>query len=427
MEEWDSFDSISSAEGMWLTDTKGNKMIDAVASMWCNVWGHSKPELVKALHIQTEKLQHTSMFNLTHEPGEKLASSLIKLNPHMHKVFFSDNGSSAMEISLKIALQYWKNKGINNKTKIAALERSYHGDTFGAMSIGYVPEFFQNFKRQLLPVIYFPVPSKYRTRKKFTASDHQQYCLDVIEKKLSNDNTIAALVMESGAQVAGGVNIYPKGFQRDIYKACRKYDTLLVMDEIATGFGRLGSMTEYANQNSKPDIVSFGKMLTGGYLSMAATLVTKKIYDAFLGKFDEKRHLFHGHTYTGNALAAAVANENMRLYQKTSLIKRIRKTAKVFEDHYSEIIDIDVVGNIRHKGMLMGIELVQNKKTKKPITAKQSINKVIYEQGRRNGIYLRTLGSIVMLVPPLAITEDELTLLIKRAIKTINLAQKFLR
>ena len=420
MSEWGSFDTITKGKGIWLIDSKGNKIIDAVGSMWCNVWGHSNPQLVKAITSQSKKIQHSSLFNLTNEPVEKLADKLIKISPGMNKVFFSDNGSSAMEIAIKMALQYWKNIGERNRTKIATVENGYHGDTFGAMSVGYVPEFFAKFKEQLFPTIQFPVPNKYRIPKGLTFADYQNNCLEKIEKRFSKKDDIAAFIMESGAQMAGGVIIYPKDFQKKISKLCKKYDILFVLDEIATGFGRLGSMVQYQEQQSMPDIVAYGKMLTGGYLTMAATLANKKIYDSFSGEFNDWKHLFHGHTYTGNPIAAAVANENIHMYKKYNLIKKIQKTSKVFEKFYDEILDIDIVGDIRHKGMLMGIELVSNKEKKIPIKTKKSINKVFFEEGKKQGIYLRTLGNIVMLVPPLSIQDNELELLLKRTIKTIQ-------
>ena len=420
MSEWGSFDTITKGKGIWLIDSKGNKIIDAVGSMWCNVWGHSNTQLVKAITTQSKKIQHSSLFNLTNEPVEKLADKLIKISPGMNKVFFSDNGSSAMEIAIKMALQYWKNIGEKNRTKIATVENGYHGDTFGAMSVGYVPEFFAKFKEQLFPTIQFPVPNKYRIPKGLTFADYQNNCLEKIEKRFSKKDDIAAFIMESGAQMAGGVIIYPKDFQKKISKLCKKYDILFVLDEIATGFGRLGSMVQYQEQQSMPDIVAYGKMLTGGYLTMAATLANKKIYDSFSGEFNDWKHLFHGHTYTGNPIAAAVANENIHMYKKYNLIKKIQKTSKVFEKFYDEILDIDIVGDIRHKGMLMGIELVSNKEKKIPIKTKKSINKVFFEEGKKQGIYLRTLGNIVMLVPPLSIQDNELELLLKRTIKTIQ-------
>jgi len=423
MKEWNSFNEIVKSKGMYLIDSDGNNFLDGVGSMWCNVWGHSKPELINAITTQSKKLQHSSMFNLTNEPAEKLAESLIKMSPGMHRVFYSDNGSSAMEIALKMSLQYWDNIGELKKTKIVTLENGYHGDTFGAMAVGYVPKFFGKFKKYLFPTIQVPVPNKYRIPKGYNYLDYQNFCLDKIEKQFFKDDKIATFVMESGAQVAGGVIIFPKEFQMKISKLCKKYNVLLVLDEIATGFGRLGSMIQYTEQKSIPDIVAYGKMLTGGYLTMAATLANKKIYDSFLGEFNDWKHLFHGHTYTGNPLSAAVANENLKLYQKNNLIKKIQKTSKIFEEYYDKISDIKMVGDIRHKGMLMGIELVKDKKSKTPIKPKKSINKIFFDEGKKHGIYLRTLGNIIMLVPPLAISEKELNSLLNRTIDTIKSAQ----
>jgi len=288
------------------------------------------------------------------------------------------------------------------------------------MSVGYVPEFFSKFKNQLFPVIRTPVPNKYRIPKKFSYKEYQKICLDNIEKLFTTDDKIAAYVRESGAQVAGGVIIYPKDFQKKISILCKKYNILFVVDEVATGFGRLGSLVEYKSQQSIPDIVAFGKMLTGGYITMAATLTSKKIYEGFLGNFNDQKHLFHGHTYTGNPIAAAVANKNLELYEKANLISQIAKTSKIFEKRINEIEELELVGNIRFKGLLMGIELVKDKKKKTPISSKKSINKIIFDEARKNKIYLRTLGNIVMLVPPLAISVKELNFLVDAAIKTIK-------
>jgi len=420
MSEWSKFPKIIRGEGMWLIDEDGNRFLDGVASMWCNVWGHSKKELINAIIKQTKKLQHSSSFNFTNEPVEILAKKLVKLSPNMTNVFFSDNGSTAMEVAIKIALQYWKNHDIKNKTKIATLKNGYHGDTFGAMSVGYVPEFFSKFRTKLFPTIQFPVPQNNLIPKNMTCDEFEQQCLSNIEKKLESDDSIAAFIMESGAQMAGGVIIYPKNFQKKIGQICRKNNVLLVLDEIATGFGRLGSMIEYKSQNCTPDIVSFGKMLTGGYLTFAATLTTKKIYDSFLGKFSETKHLFHGHTYTGNPISAALSLKNLELYEKYNLINKIQKTSKIFKERINEIRNLDLVGDVRHKGMVMGIELVKNKKSKKPFTAERSINKIVFDEGRKNNIYFRTLGNIVMLVPPLAISQNDLNFLLDGTIKTIN-------
>jgi len=420
MSEWNSFTKIVKGQGMWLVDSDGNKILDGVASMWCNVWGHSKKELIRTIKRQSEKIVHSSLFNLTNDQAESLAKRLVSISPNMHRVFYSDDGSTAMEVSFKIALQYWQNRGEKAKSQFATLQNGYHGDTFGAMSVGYVPGFFSKFKGHLHKTIQVPFANSYRLPDNTTPKEYQNQCLEKIEKLLSGNDKIAAFVMESGAQMAGGVNIYQDGFQGKISRMCKKHGVLLVLDEIATGFGRLGSLVEYVSQNSRPDIVSYGKMLTGGYITMAATLVSEKVYDSFLGEYSDMRHIYHGHTFTGNPLSCAVANENLNLYEKTNLIKKIQKTSKVFEKRTQEISDLKAVGDIRHKGMLMGIELVQDKIKKTPISFKRSTNRVIFEEAKKNGIYLRTLGNIVMLVPPLAISESELNCLIDGTIRTIK-------
>ncbi|MFB5630178.1 MAG: adenosylmethionine--8-amino-7-oxononanoate transaminase [Nitrosopumilaceae archaeon] len=424
MQEWGNFDKIVRGKGMWLIDSRGNKLLDGVASMWCNVWGHSKKELINEIIRQSKKIPHSSFFNLTHEHAELLARKLVKISPGLNHVFYSDNGSTAMEIAFKIALQYWKNIGIKNKTKFATLENGYHGDTFGAMSVGYSTQFFSKFKDQLFSTDKIPVPNKYRIPNGYTFLEYQKHCLEKIEMLLSKNKKIAAFVMESGAQLAGGVTIYPSEFQKKISQICKKYDVLLILDEIATGFGRLGSLVEYRTQKSIPDIVAYGKMLTGGYITLGATLTSSKIYDSFLGKFDDMKHLFHGHTYTGNPIATAVANKNLDLYEKYNLIKKINLTSKVFKNSRDDFLKLDLVGDVRTKGMLMGIELVKDKNLKKPIKTKTSINKIIFEEAKLNGIYLRTLGNIVMLVPPLAISQKELNFLIERTILTIRKISK---
>jgi adenosylmethionine-8-amino-7-oxononanoate aminotransferase len=291
------------------------------------------------------------------------------------------------------------------------------------MSIGYVPEFFSKFRSKLFSTLQFKVPKKYNLPKNVTIKEFEDICIEKIENKLSNDDTIAAFVMESGAQVAGGVNIYPKNFQKRINAICKKYNVLFVLDEIATGFGRLGSMIEYESQDCHPDIVSFGKMLTGGYLTFAATLTTRKISNSFLGRFSDKKHLFHGHTYTGNPIAASLALENLKLYDKTKLIQKIQKTSKILENRANEFYELDVVGDVRHKGMLMGVELINNNSNK----TRKSINKIVFEEGKKHNIFFRTLGNVVMLVPPLAISNKEINLLIDGTIKTVEGISKLLK
>lgn len=424
MREWKKFDVITKGKGMWLIDSNGNKLLDGVASMWCNVWGHSKSELVNAMISQARRLQHSSLFNLTNDKAELLAEKLVSISPGMKKVFYSDNGSTAMEIAFKMAIQYWQNIGIKDKTKFVSLENGYHGDTIGAMSIGYAPFFFSKFKKLLFPVIRTPTPHKYRMPTRFTFKEYQNYCIEKIENVFSKRSDLIAFVMESGAQVAGGVIIYPTHFQQKVSQLCKKYDVLFILDEIATGFGRLGSFIEYISQKSVPDIVSYGKMLTGGYLPLAATLTNKRIYESFLGNYKEMRHFFHGHTFTGNPIAAATALTNLSLYEKNKIMSKIKKNSKHFETRIHEIENLPLVGDVRHKGMLMGIELVSDKKKKTPIKTEKSIPKKIFVEAKKHKIYLRTLGHIVMLVPPLAISTNELDFLLDGTIDTIKKVTK---
>jgi adenosylmethionine---8-amino-7-oxononanoate aminotransferase len=420
MNEWPNFDVIVRGKGMWLYDSKGNRMLDGVASMWCNVWGHSRDELVKSMTKQTKRLQHSSLFNLTNDKAEKLAAKIVRLAPGMYRVFYSDDGSTAMEVSAKMALQYWYNKGERKKTKFVTLENGYHGDTIGAMSLGYVPSFFSRYKSILFPTISTPSPNSYRIPNGFTLDEFQNHCIDKIEKTLSQNDKIAAFVMESGAQIAGGVVIYPDGFQRKIGTLCKKYGVLFILDEIATGFGRLGSMIEYQSQKSTPDIVSFGKMLTAGYLPLAVTLASKKVYDSFLGQYQEMKHFFHGHTFTGNPLACSTAITNLELYEKYNIISKIKKSSACLQKRVDEISGLEIVGDVRHKGMLMGIELVSNKAKKSQIAPEKRIHQRIFSEAKKHKIYLRTLGPIIMIVPPLAIPENELDFLVDGTIDTIK-------
>ena len=417
MSEWDSFPNIVRGDGFWLVDSKGNRYLDGVASMWCNVWGHSKKEIISAINQQSKKIIHSSLFNLTNNQAEVLARELVSISPGMNRVFYSDNGSTAMEIAFKAAIQYWQNIGYKNKTVFATLQNGYHGDTFGTMSVGFVPAFFAKFKKNLYKSIQIPFENSYKIQ---NLDKYYTQTIEKIETTLAKNHNIAAFVMESGAQIAGGVNIYQNNFQSQISKICKKHNVLFILDEIATGFGRLGSLVEYTAQKSRPDIVAYGKMLTAGYLPMAATLVTKKIYDSFLSDYSQMKHLYHGHTFTGNTLACAVANKNLELYKKTNLISKVKDTAKHLQKRLEELYQISTVGDIRHKGMLAAIELVSDKAKKTPKTFAKSANKTVFDEAKRHGVYLRTLGNIVMLVPPLAMPKKDIDFLVDGTIKTIK-------
>ncbi len=408
MAEWDRFHSIERGEGMWLVDANGHRMLDAVASMWCNVWGHSEPELVSALASQAARLQHAPLFNLTHPPAEALAGHVLEVCPGMDGVFYSDNGSTATEAAFKMAVQYWNNQGASERLRIAGLEGGYHGDTLGAMAAGYSDAFFGRYEAMTPRGVTLRMPRPGGGPEEWDA------CVQDAAATLEEDQTLAALVMESGAQVAGGARIYPDGFQREITRLCRKNDVLVICDEVATGLGRLGAMAEYSRQGAAPDIAAYGKMLTGGYLPLAATLATGRVREAFLGGYDDNMHLFHGHTYTGNPLAAAVACRNLELYAERRLIRRVRRTSKLLEELLAGAGEMDAVAGVSRGGLLAGIRLDWEP------PAGRSANHVIYHAGRKNGVYLRTLGSTVLLVPPLAVGGDELAMMVSRVLNTVR-------
>lgn len=427
MKDWQDFDIkvISKAKGSWLIDSEGRKYLDGVASMWCNVWGHTRKEIVNAMIDQVKRLQHSTLFGLANEPAILLAQMMVKQAKGMSRVFYSDNGSTAVEVALKMALQYWRNSGKPNRNRFIALQNGYHGDTIGAMSVGYIQNFFANYRKVLFSVHRVPSPYLYRRPNNMSEDEFVNHCIDSMEMILKKNSNVAAVIMESGAQLAGGAIIYPDGYQKEIKKLCEKYGTLLILDEIATGFGRLGSMVEYIKQESMPDIVAFGKMLTAGYLPLAATLSTEEIYNAFLGEFDEYKQLFHGHTFTGNPIGCATAIANLELYKKEKLIENVRRKSKIIEKRLDEIEGYEIVGDVRHKGMLAGIELVNDKKSKRALRLKKErINYLIMRESLKRGVFLRPLGHIMLLVPPLAIPNKELDMLLDVAVEIIECTQK---
>ncbi|MCS7141637.1 MAG: adenosylmethionine--8-amino-7-oxononanoate transaminase [Candidatus Nitrosocaldus sp.] len=435
MSDWLGMDApvIVRGDGFYLVDEQGNRYLDGIASMWCNVWGHSRREIVDAIVEQVRMLQHSTLFGLSNKPSIVLAEMLIRLARGMGKVFYSDDGSTAMEVAVKMAMQYWHNRlgssSNERRREIIALENGYHGDTLGAMSIGYIEHFFKPYEPLLFKVRRVPSPYLYRKRVEMSDADYVQYCLDALEHELkSSEGRVAAVVMESGAQIAGGAIVYPDGYQREVSRICRRYGTLFILDEVATGFGRLGSMVEYMAQDSMPDIVAFGKMLTAGYLPLAVTLATDDVFNAFLGRYEERRHLFHGHTFTGNPIACACAVANLRLYESEGLIPRVRDNAMLMARRLEEFKRYDTVGDVRHKGMLAGIELVKDgKQALERLVDGRRINYAIAEEAIRRGLILRPLGHIMLLVPPLAMSKEELDMLMDKALDVLDAVSRLAR
>ena len=420
MNDWLESDNkvIVRGDGFYLVDSEGNRYLDGCASMWCNVWGHSRKEIISSITRQVKRLQHSTLFGLSNQPATELAEILLKIAKQMDHVFYSDNGSTAIEVALKMALQYWRNKGNTKKNRFLSLEHAYHGDTIGAMSIGYVPQYFRPYKSILRLSKRIPPPESITLL-------NSRHCIDQeysegLEKIFSRySTTCCAMVMESGAQIAGGVNVYPKGFQKTISELCHKYGMLLILDEIATGFGRLGNMVEYLAQRSSPDIVCLGKALTGGYSPLAVTLCRNEIYSNFLSDYSENKQLFHGHTYTGHPVGCSAAIANIRLYMKQNLISRIRTNSIYFRNRLKEIQASSIVGRVVHKGLLGALDLViNNEKKEHPIQMLNDHgnrirpNYFIMEESLKMGVFIRSLGSTIVVIPPLAICKKDFAFLL---------------
>jgi adenosylmethionine---8-amino-7-oxononanoate aminotransferase len=426
MRDWTKWNNrvIVKGDGFYLVDSKGRKYLDGSASMWCNVWGHTDNKVVQAMIDQLKKVPHSTLFGFANAPSTMLAEMLVKLARGMHKVFYTDNGSTAIEVAMKIALQYWYNKGKNQKKDFISLERGYHGDTIGGMSVGYIENFFRAYRPLLLNVHRVPTPLLYGS--KFTnESDLVEWCLEKTESTLKRyKDRCAALIMESGAQIAGGAIIFPRGYQRKIAKLCRDYEVLLVLDEIATGFGRLGNIIEYIAQNSQPDIVCFGKALTAGYFPLAVTLVTRHIFDAFLGKYSDNKHLYHGHTFTGHPVGCTAALANIEKYQNRNLAQQIKVSTEYISSRLPEFSNSSIVADVRHKGLLVGIELAKNNKPVLILKNKEVTNYFIMQQSLKMGIHLRPLGNIMLLIPPLNITKRDLEKLLNVQLKLLRKMEK---
>jgi adenosylmethionine---8-amino-7-oxononanoate aminotransferase len=397
---------ITKGRGFYLIDSEGRKYLDGVASMWCNVWGHSEKEIIREMKKQINLLQHSSLFSLANKPSIELSVELLRLSKGMEQIFYSDNGSTAVEVAMKMAIQYYDNKGRPEKKHFVSLQNGYHGDTIGAMSVGYVPRYFSAYRPLLKRVTRFPTPSLMLGKPLSEINE----ILDETESRLKKVSAkTCAIVMESGAQIAGGVRIYPQGYQKGIADLCSKYGVLLILDEIATGFGRLGSMIEYLKQDSIPDIVCFGKALTGGYTPLAVTLTNSEIFRSFL---DRGAKLYHGHTFCGHPIGCATAIANLKLYRKRGLMRDISLKSKYMKNRLLELQNSAAVNNVRHQGMLAGLDI--SKRGVDAIRKKtgDSVDSFIFEHALNSGVYLRPLGKTIVLIPPLAIDKKNLEYII---------------
>jgi len=424
MREWAETDPliIERAQGNYLIDTEGKRYLDGVSSLWVNVHGHRRPEIDRAIKAQLDKIAHSTLLGLGNGPSIELAQRLVRIAPKgLKKVFYSDNGSTAVEIALKMAFQYWEQTGKPEKKQYIAFTGAYHGDTFGSMSVGEIDIFVKKYRPLLFSAVRAPYPYCYRCPVGKAFPDCKTACLKVFEDSLKkHGKEIAACIIEPLLQGAAGMVTSPPGFLKEVRRLTKKYNVLLIADEVATGFGRTGHMFACDAEGVSPDFLCLAKGITGGYLPLAATLTTDKIYKAFLGRYEDYRSFFHGHTYTGNPLGCAAAIASLDIFEKEKTISRMKPKIKLFGKLLEKFRELNHVGDIRQIGLVAGIELVKDKLTKESFPSKKRVGYRACLEMRKYGVILRPIGDVVVIMPPLSIKESELEKIMDAAYRGIK-------
>jgi adenosylmethionine-8-amino-7-oxononanoate aminotransferase len=418
MQEWMSEDPIiiSRAEGHYLVDDHGRKYLDGVSSLWCNVHGHRKKELDDAIKDQLDRIAHSTFLGLSHVPGIQLAQKIVEIVPRgLKRVFYSDSGATAVEIALKMVVQYWQLKGESQRTQIVSLAESYHGDTVGSMSVGYSETFHRFHKSLLFPVLRLTPPHVFRYYKAMSETDALAAAVQEAEQKIAeNKSTLAALIMEPLMQGAAGMWSQPVGYLTALSEICRRHDILFIVDEVATGFGRTGKMFACEHAGVTPDILCMAKGITGGYLPLAATVTTEEIFSAFLGDYQEFKTFFHGHTYTGNPLGCAAAIANLEIFVRECVVENMQpRIASLQNSLREEFLSLRHVSDVRQWGYMIGIELVEDKASRKSFPAENRTGHKVILEARKHGVMIRPLGDVIILMPPLSMADRELDLLLE--------------
>ena len=413
---------IERGKGIYVYDTEGNQYIDAVASWWVNTLGHSNDRLNKALCAQAEKIEHVLFAGFTHKPAIELAEKLLELAPKsLKKVFFSDNGSTAVEVAIKMAYQYWVQIGHPEKSKFIAIKNSYHGDTLGVVSIGGCDLFHKLYKPLLFDIYQSPSPYCYRCPMGKTQGQCGFECAYAIEDILKKDaDNIAAMVVEPMIQGSGGMIIYPAEYLKIVRELCDKYNVLLIDDEVAMGFGRTGKFVACEHAQIEPDIMCLAKGITAGYMPLAVTLSTQKIYDAFYDDYEKTKTFYHGHSFTANPLACAVAVENIKILEEEKVFEKNQAKIKKLGEKLKKFYTLKNVGDVRQLGMIGAIEIVKDKITKKPFPFEERIEMQIYREALKNGLIMRPMGNTFYFMPPYVITEEEIDKMLDIAHKSIR-------
>ena len=411
---------IERGDGVYLIDIDGHRYIDGIASMWTNVHGHNHPDLNAALKNQLDKIAHATLLGYSNIPAIQLAKKLVEITPiGLSKVFYSDNGSTAVEVALKMAFQYWQHKEQPERNQFIHFDNAYHGDTVGAMSVGGIKTFHDTFSTLLFKSLRVSAPQH-------ISDESEKTCwLNSVERVLSeNRGKIAGIILEPLIQGAGGMLMSPKGFLKGLEALAKDWDTLLIVDEVMTGFGRTGKMWGCEHEDVSPDILCTAKGLTAGYLPLAATLTTDEIYDAFLGDYSELKTFFHGHTFTGNPLGCAIALENIAIFEREKLIEKLQSKIAHFKDRLLEFYQLKHVGDVRVCGMVAGIELMKNPDTNTPYPYEEKVGIQVCKAALNKGAILRPLVNTIVLMPPLQISISELDILLDitySAIKEVTL------
>ncbi len=403
---------VQSARGCTLVDVAGKEYLDGVSSLWCNVHGHRHPRLDAAIRDQLEQVAHVTLLGMAHPTTVRLARRLAEIAPAgLNHVFFSDSGATAVEVALKMAFQYWRqcSQPQPRKTKYLAFENAYHGDTLGSVSVGGVARFHEMFRPLLFETVRLPAPDTYRLPVGITSAAACEHYLQLVEAAISRQHQeLAAVVIEPLVQAAAGMLMHPPGFLRGVRAITQKYGVLLIADEVAVGMGRTGKMFACEQEQVVPDFLCLAKGLTGGYLPLAATLASDVIWQAFLGKYEESRTFFHGHTYGGNPLGAAVALATLQVFEEEQTLATMQPKIERLQQHLARIAGHPHVGDVRQCGLMAGIELVQDRATSTPFPWGEKRGQRVCQHALTEGVWLRPLGNVVVILPPLAISLSEL-------------------
>lgn len=415
MQEWvqETPVIIERGKGSYLIDTEGRRYLDGTSSIWVNLHGHRHPDLDRALTAQLRKVAHSTFLGLSNPPAIRLARELVRMAPKgLARVFYSDDGSTAVEVALKMAVQYWQQRKstAGSKRTFLHLKLAYHGDTLGAVSVGNIDLFHSRFASLLFPTKQVDPPYCYRCPINLSFPSCRMACLEPVERVLRDHHEeLAGVIVEPLVQAAAGMVTMPPGYLARLRALCTKFGVLMIADEVATGFGRTGTMFACQQEGVTPDLMAVSKGLTGGYMPLAATLTTEEIYAAFLGRFDEWKTFFHGHSYTGNPLGCAVALANLTIFRRDKTLQRLRPKIRLLSRLLRPLWDLPHVGDVRQRGFMVGIELVEDRQSKQPYAPERRIGHQVTMAARAEGLLLRPLGHIMVLMPPLSVSDRELT------------------